>query len=165
MTVRVRIAGEEREIEVVRLGDGRFRVVVDGRAREYAVEPVADGKIRYAGPDGAHRAIGVAVGNERHLWFDGATIRYEVARGARGASHAREGDLSSPTPGVVAEVLTAPGAEVRRGEKLVVLESMKMFFPIVAPRDGRVGRVLCERGQTVAAGVPLVELADEPETS
>jgi len=50
---------------------------------------------------------------------------------------------------------------VAAGDKLILLESMKMVIPIQAPRDGRVARVLCAPGDSVPAGVPLVELESE----
>jgi len=51
---------------------------------------------------------------------------------------------------------------VAAGDKLILLESMKMVIPIVSPRDGIVARVLCAPGESVPAGVPLVELDDTP---
>jgi biotin carboxyl carrier protein len=160
--IQVLLAGRERAVEVTRLAPDRFLIEVDGVRSEVTATLGSDGAIRFRGATGgAGRAIGVSKGNDRHLWVDGRTLRYEVVRGTRGAGHAKEQDLTSPAPGVVAEVHARAGTRVRKGEKLVVLESMKMFFPVLAPRDGRVERVLCARGDTVDAGVLLVELADE----
>jgi len=159
--IRVLLAGRERAVEVTRLAPDRFRIEVDGVRSEVTATLGADGSIRFMGAAGAGRAIGAAKGNSRQLWIDGRTVRYEVLRGARASGHAREHDLKSPAPGVVAEVHARAGTRVRKGEKLVVLESMKMFFSVLAPRDGRVERVLCARGDTVDAGVLLVELTDE----
>ena len=44
------------------------------------------------------------------------------------------------------------------GDKLILLESMKMVIPIQAPHAGRVGRILCAPGDSVPAGVPLLEI-------
>jgi 3-methylcrotonyl-CoA carboxylase alpha subunit len=159
--VRLRIGGRDRALEVTRLGPDRFRIDVDGAPIEVVATAGADGSIRFRGATAAGLAIGVAKGDARHLWVDGRTFRSEGGRGTRGAGGADAHDLKSPAPGVVAEVHAQAGAAVRRGETLVVLESMKMFFPVLAPRDGRVERVLCARGDTVDAGVLLVELADE----
>lgn len=175
MRIRVLLAGRERVVEVARLAPDRFRIDVDGARSEVTATLGPDGAIRFRIPGGAGesgtdgpadvwaRAIGVAKGSARHLWVEGRVLRYEVVRGARALGHAKDHDLTSPAPGVVAEVHAQAGARVRKGEKLIVLESMKMFFPVLAPRDGRVERVLCARGDTVDAGVLLVELADEGE--
>ena len=53
-----------------------------------------------------------------------------------------------------------PGAAVKKGDTLIVLEAMKMELPIRAPADGTVARVTCTEGQLVQPGVPLVELED-----
>lgn len=55
----------------------------------------------------------------------------------------------------------AVGDTVEAGDKLILLESMKMVIPIHAPHDGRVAKILCAPGDSVAAGVPLLEI--EPE--
>jgi biotin carboxyl carrier protein len=55
-----------------------------------------------------------------------------------------------------------PGDEVSAGQQLAVIESMKMHTEILAPRAGRVDRVLVDVGETFGQGAPLVAL--EPET-
>ncbi|WP_433803856.1 acetyl/propionyl/methylcrotonyl-CoA carboxylase subunit alpha [Actinomycetospora sp. CA-084318] len=64
----------------------------------------------------------------------------------------------SEVPGTVVEVLVAPGDEVRAGQKLVVLEAMKMEHPALAAADGVVETVHVEVGQYVEAHATLVTL-------
>ena len=154
---------KEIEIELTRLGGGRFRVVVDGEPIEVAATVAADGVFRFENGGAWHRAAGVARGARRQLWVDGINLFYDVTTGARAPGAAHDHGLTSPAPGVIAEVHASPGARVRKGEKLVVLESMKMFFPVLAPHDGRVGQVFCAKGETVDAGVMLVELLEDRE--
>jgi biotin carboxyl carrier protein len=52
----------------------------------------------------------------------------------------------------------APGDVVAAGDELVVLESMKMEIPMLAPQDGRVNAVYVIEGQAVDEDDPLVEL-------
>ena len=154
---------KEIEIELTRLGGGRFRVVVDGEAIEVAATVGGDGVFRFESGGAWRRAAGFARGARRQLWVDGNNLSYEVSTGSRAQGAAHDHGLTSPAPGVIAEVHAVPGARVRKGEKLVVLESMKMFFPVLAPHDGRVGQVLCAKGETVDAGVTLVELLEDGE--
>ena len=44
------------------------------------------------------------------------------------------------------------------GDRLILLESMKMIIPIVAPADGVVQAIHCVAGDSVAPGVPLIIL-------
>lgn len=61
-------------------------------------------------------------------------------------------------PGNVWKIAIAPGAAVKSGDPLVVLESMKMEVTIVANRPGRVREVRCAEGRPVNAGEVLVVL-------
>jgi acetyl-CoA carboxylase biotin carboxyl carrier protein len=49
-------------------------------------------------------------------------------------------------------------ASVRKGQTLCIIEAMKMMNEIAAPVSGRVVRILCENGQPVEYGQPLVVL-------
>lgn len=86
----------------------------------------------------------------------------EVAErtGARKSSARRAQVLRSPMPGLVVNVFTHPGAAVRKGEVLLVLEAMKMENAIKAPADAVVGEVLCEPGQSVEKGSVLVRFRE-----
>ncbi|HEY2831252.1 MAG TPA: biotin/lipoyl-binding carrier protein [Sporichthyaceae bacterium] len=60
--------------------------------------------------------------------------------------------------GTVAEVLVEEGEAVRVGAPLVVLESMKMEIPVLAPVAGTVASVVVGVGDLVQAEDPLVVL-------
>jgi urea carboxylase len=62
----------------------------------------------------------------------------------------------SHIPANVWQIVVEPGATVAEGDRLVVLESMKMEIAIVAPIAGVVIDVLCAQGQLVAVGQNLV---------
>ncbi len=61
-------------------------------------------------------------------------------------------------PGVIRTVHVRPGQAVRWGERLLVLEVMKMQNDVLAPRAGVVRAVHAEVGKMVAKGQPLIEL-------
>lgn len=67
-------------------------------------------------------------------------------------------DIKAPMPGLILEVLVAPGQEVKEGDYLLVLEAMKMENTLTAPKDGRVKSVVVEKGQTVDKNQILVEM-------
>ena len=74
------------------------------------------------------------------------------------ASSSGAGRVTAPIPGRVASVLVKPGDRVTRGQVLLVLEAMKMEFPLVAGGDGSVARLRCAEGDMVDEGVELVEI-------
>ena len=66
--------------------------------------------------------------------------------------------MTAMMPGRVVSVEVKPGDEVKRGQTVCVIESMKMEQAIASPRDGRVGSVPVSAGDSVQRGQTLVEL-------
>jgi 3-methylcrotonyl-CoA carboxylase alpha subunit len=80
---------------------------------------------------------------------------------ARETSLAAGGNITlSPMPGLVKEVCVAAGASVARGDRLAVLEAMKMEHVLTAARDGLVAEVLVGAGDQVEAGAALIVLEE-----
>jgi urea carboxylase len=63
--------------------------------------------------------------------------------------------VTSPTTASVFQVSAEPGEHVAAGQKLVVLDAMKIEMVIVAPMGGVVERIFCQSGQIVSAGQQL----------
>ena len=62
-------------------------------------------------------------------------------------------------PGIVAEVMVTAGRAVEAGAPLVLLDSMKMEIPVLAPRAGTVRRVVVAPGDRLQQG-DLVAVLD-----
>jgi 3-methylcrotonyl-CoA carboxylase alpha subunit len=75
-----------------------------------------------------------------------------------GEHHHATDDIRAPMPGLVKHLTARPGAEVARGDVLVVLEAMKMEHALAAPRDGVVAEVLVAAGAQVTDGTLLLSL-------
>ncbi|HPF44551.1 MAG TPA: biotin/lipoyl-binding protein [Syntrophomonadaceae bacterium] len=70
-----------------------------------------------------------------------------------------EGELlKAPMPGIIVSVNVTPGAYVKKGQVLVVLEAMKMENEIVAPRDAIVSQIIVAKGMSVSTGDILLAL-------
>jgi urea carboxylase len=66
--------------------------------------------------------------------------------------------VSSPVAGSVWRVQTAPGRYVKSGDTLLLVESMKMELPVIAPVDGRIEELRCSEGKSVLFAQTLVVL-------
>ena len=64
--------------------------------------------------------------------------------------------VKAPMPGAILRVYVKPGDKIKAGDKLLVLEAMKMENEITAPEDGTVATVPVSAGTSVAAGAELV---------
>lgn len=71
------------------------------------------------------------------------------------------GRIEAPMPGLVKAVFVAAGAVVKAGDRLAILEAMKMEHVLTAGRDGVVAEVLTTQGAQVDAGVALIVLEEE----
>jgi pyruvate,orthophosphate dikinase len=69
----------------------------------------------------------------------------------------RSGSRAS-MPGIVNDVKVQVGDVVEEGKTLVVLEAMKMQNPLGAEAAGKITRIVCKKGEAVAAGALLLEM-------
>ena len=107
-------------------------------------------------------AVAVQVGTDRWHVQIGAVdlflddLSHQPAAGPAGSGAGT--DVRAPFDGKVLAVHAVPGAPVRRGDTLVVLESMKLEHGLAAARDGVVRAVAVVAGQQAAAGQLLLAL-------
>lgn len=141
----------------------KIQIELEGETAVFHLIAQADNEIllERTQPDGSRqqwRLIGHKDGTKRTLWLNGRTHHYERAlpRGM-GAAH-DNASLASVIPAVVADILVSEGDKVEAGDKLILLESMKMVIPIQAPYAGIVKSLNCTKGESVQAGAPLIEL-------
>jgi len=67
--------------------------------------------------------------------------------------------LLSPMPGLLTEVAVKPGQEVKAGEKLAVIEAMKMENILKADNDRIVAEILAQQGDSLAVDQPIIKFA------
>ncbi len=136
---------------------------VDGVERDL---PDSDAAV-VAGPDrlyvrtndGTQTAVSIRSGDATLLSYKGRQHKIErtQARG-RAAGGAASGEIHAPMPGLIIDVLVEAGQEVKKGERLVVLEAMKTQQPFAAPYDGTVAKLMVAKGDQVVADALLVSV-------
>lgn len=67
--------------------------------------------------------------------------------------------VKSEIAGSVWKILKGPGDTVAEEEPVILLESMKMEIPVLAPRQGRIGEILVSEGEMVREGDVVVVIA------
>jgi len=106
-------------------------------------------------------------GGETEIWVD----RYRVVVGIQDEREAELGRhvhaaagvetalrVKAPMPGLIKEILVKVGEDVKKGQRLLTLEAMKMENEIQAPGDGRVGKFDLRPGISVEKDQILIEL-------
>ncbi len=145
-----KINGAEYKCAVEEIEAGLTEVTVNGK--KYTVEtekPVAPAP--KAAPAAAPKAAPAPAA--------AAPKAAAPAPKAAPAAAAAGAQVKSPLPGSVVKVCVNEGQDVKKGDTLLILESMKMENPILAEQDGKVAQVAVAAGQTVMQDDLLVVLA------
>jgi acetyl/propionyl-CoA carboxylase alpha subunit len=147
-----------------------YRFGRDGLVANVAGEAAEGARVHGCAPGevdlevaGVRRRIAVERAGER-VFVDSALGFSELRALPRFAEPEVElaaGSLVAPMPGVVRQVCAAVGAQVAKGDVLLVLEAMKMETPIRAPHAGRVAELRASVGQQVEAGALLAVIEGE----
>ncbi len=158
-TVRRQITADgEKVVADVRWDGTGLAVTVDGAGVRAADAKVADGVVSFADGAVAVRAGGsqLVVSHGRQVTvapFDPFTVDLDHVGDAGGV-------VKSPMHGKIIAVLVEPGAEVTKGQRLAVVEAMKMEHPLTAPKAGVIAEVRASVGQQVAEGATVIMLAE-----
>ena len=134
----VSVNGKVYEIDFESVaGQPVYSLIVDGRSHESYIYPGDDNwQVLMRG-----RLYPVKVEDEREK-------RLRAAAGA-GVAETGEFHLRAPMPGLVVAVPVTEGQVVKRGQVILILESMKMQNELKAPRDGTIGRIRVRPGESV----------------
>ena len=134
----VSVDGKVYEIDFESVsGQPVYSLIVDGRSHEsYIYQEEENWQVLLRG-----RLYPVIVEDEREM-------RLRAAAGGR-VAETGEFHLRAPMPGLVVAVPVTEGQEVKKGEVILILESMKMQNELKAPRDGTIGRIRVRPGETV----------------
>ena len=138
-SLRLRIDGREHEIVVHPAGSGAFSVVVDGRRH--------DG-VRHVTSD--------------HVWIRLAGRTFVLGRVNVSAAGVHRGtgrdEIRAEMPGTVVAILVREGQQVRVGDPILTLESMKLQLTVAADHDATIDSVLVRDNATFERGAVLVVL-------
>lgn len=134
-----KINGAEYKCAVEEIEAGLTNVTVNGKTYQVETEkPVAPAP-KPAAPKAAPVAAPAA-----------AAAPAPAAEPKAAAPVAADGvKVKSPLPGSVIKVVVTEGQAVKKGDTLLVLESMKMENPIMAEQDGTVKQIVVAAGQNV----------------
>ena len=164
MKFKIDVNGKIEEIEATRAGDRLMVSGPDGSVTPWQIETTPNGQILLTRDSDGHRlrVNGAKKGDGRHLWVNGQTYQYKrIDESAASSAAETSGSLSASIPAVVTDILVAEGDLVEAGEKLILLESMKMVIPIQAPTAGTIIAIKCSAGDSVQPGVPLIQIEND----
>ena len=118
-----------------------YTITVNGTAYEVTLEETGSVSAPTAAPVAAPKAAPAAAP--------------KAAAPAAGAGAVK---VSASVPGKVLKVVASVGQAVKAGDNIIILESMKMEIPVVAPQDGTVASIDTSEGASVENGDTLATM-------
>ncbi len=135
----------------------KFKITVEGRDYNVTVEeltepnsvPFSEPPVFLAPPAHLAQSMPRAAFANSHAPAGAAPVNHSVAEA---------GDVVSTLSGVVESVLVTVGQEVGAGDRILVVEAMKMKTPLTARQAGKVSAILVKVGDGVVPGQALVKV-------
>jgi glutaconyl-CoA/methylmalonyl-CoA decarboxylase subunit gamma len=178
----ITLNGQEHQLELSRGADGATVILAPSVEGGQEAEPLGVEILTHA-PDGSAvvkvgaRIFRIALdattaarraGEDLGLRIDGVSVRARIdselerkSTRAAGAAGAKAAQVRAPLPGRLVKLNVKVGDRVALGGPLLTIEAMKMENEIVAPRAGRITRVLVEPGAAVDADAELLSIEEE----
>ena len=155
---------EHTPVDIEPLGEGRFRLVLDGKTHTVDALTLDHGAVSLIVDDESYAVEFDDHGDEVGVLVKGQVLRMDVADERRlrlraaTAGFTAEGRqvITAPMPGKVVKVLVKVGDEVKEGQGLVVVEAMKMENELKSPKAGKVVELHAKEGSAVENNAKLV---------
>ncbi len=120
-----------------------YTITVNGNVYDVVVE------------EGAGSGAGVAAAPVKKAAPVAAASAAAPKKASAGAGSIR---VEAGAAGKVVKIEANVGTAVKKGDSVVIIESMKMEIPVVAPEDGTVASIDCAPGDAIEAGALLATL-------
>ena len=148
-TAELRYRGHSYSTTTYRLGPQKYRVEVNGSRIDAEIGRLDHFEYCLTVSGRRFHIVSVGQGMSYRIEVDG--VSHQIDRDDGGVVHA-------PAPAVVVSVAVRPGDMVSAGDRLAVLEAMKMEMQVVAPFSGKVRQVMVIPNVQVDTGAPLVQI-------
>ncbi len=144
----IRLNGAVQEVDFVAIGNQPvYSLIIDGKSYEAYICPEGDAwQVLLIG-----QQYEVKVEEEREKRLSRPVGAAAVETG--------EFHLKAPMPGLIVSVAVQEGEEVKKGQVLAILESMKMQNELRSPRAGKVTRIRVRAGESVEQKQTLLSVA------
>lgn len=157
----------EYKIEVKEIVDSKYKVQINDTPYIIDAQSI-DSSIYSIIVDGKSYEIDLDYkDNVYHVYNDGKLFKIEIMDELkkrmlekRGGASGLEGvyTVKSEMPGKVVEVKVKVEDEIKKGDVLLILESMKMQNEIKSPKDGKITEVFINGGDTIEAEAKLITI-------
>jgi propionyl-CoA carboxylase alpha chain len=146
----------------VKVGAGSYKIHSDSRLNDICISGTVNGQAFTAQVERGtpKNPLGLTVQHNGRK-IEVLVVSPRVAELHRLMPHKTPPDMSrfvlSPMPGLLVDVAVQVGQKVQAGERVAVIEAMKMENVLFAAADGVVGKVLATKGESLTVDQAIVE--------
>lgn len=137
---------------------GNYKFKINGKAYDVTVGAIADGNASVT-VNGTEYKVELESGISSPAAPAATAREPEQSQKAEPKVAGAGKSINSPLPGTIIEVCVKEGQAVKKGQKIVVLEAMKMENEIQAESDGTVTALMVKNGDTVLEGAQIATIA------
>ena len=138
-SVLVRIGGKQHTLRLLKTGTNEFEFMLDNTFHHAKILQSGSAEVKLV-VDGQPLTV------KKHSKLTEVLEKASALGGAGGGDRS----LASQIPGRVVSIAAKAGAEVKKGDVIVVLESMKMQVAVKAHKDGTLKEIKVKQGASVA---------------
>jgi geranyl-CoA carboxylase alpha subunit len=159
--LRLTLADRHHPVTIMAIGADHYSVALGKDAVEVLIKERSVSAVSFALMGLQQTARFAFAEGKLHLDLNGLSVavRETILESARTERENGSSRLVAPMNGVVVGLHAKAGDHVTKGQRIVVLEAMKMQHEICAERDGTIDQILIKPGDQVATRQLLVELA------
>jgi propionyl-CoA carboxylase alpha chain len=148
----------------INIGASSYEIYSESRLNDVAIHGTINGQPFTAQVERGTRKDPLALRVQHNgTQIDALVLSPRVAELRKLMPHKSPPDMSrfvlSPMPGLLVDVAVQVGQKVQAGERVAVIEAMKMENVLFAAADGVVGKVLAGKGESLSVDQPIVEFA------
>jgi propionyl-CoA carboxylase alpha chain len=148
----------------IKIGASSYEIYSASRLNDVAIHGTINGQPFTAQVERGTRKDPLALRVQHNgTQIDALVLSPRVAELRNLMPHKAPPDMSrfvlSPMPGLLVDVAVQVGQKVQAGERVAVIEAMKMENVLFAAADGVVGKVLAAKGESLSVDQPIVEFA------
>ncbi len=167
MSKQVKVSGSDFLVELE--GDNREKGTLNGTAFSWDVSRISE-QIYHVVKDRVSYNVEVLpdVDGKRQIKVNGNVYETETidkfdellkSLGMEKGGAGKVNELKAPMPGLVLEINVKPGDQLQKGDRILVLEAMKMENVIKSPADVTVASIEVEKGKTVDKNQVMVRFS------
>lgn len=144
---QILIDGEDFDFDLATLGDGKYHLISNNQS--FTIELVSIDKEK--------KIIEIKVNNSVYeVSLKDKMDELLEKLGMNALQEVKNEDLKAPMPGLILQIAVEEGQQIGKGDKLLILEAMKMENVIKAASDGIILKIKVEIGDTVELGQVLI---------